>query len=648
MANECSTASERLQNLSLTLSGVSIPIRKSHIDVYIPQFRSYPNKLNGEAAWDIVGISTVWKGLKAAQAEEILFWEETFKKTVENCVLECLLEKWRDDEERKGNCGVSNPYIKFHEFLNSVAILSFAIDTNTIISRMVEHWDQNGRQHIFFSTTEDFHRTLVSFLNTRECFIPFQEGNPRVSVRVSTECVNGTKLKIHGQLLWVPPSIQYDNPVHSVSREQKYYLAPRLAETPIDSSCAKLPTRVEHVLQCGIMTFVWDAEKQAFRGTLSPDAETSSYVNVRSTMTTFFSQEVHYEREIRSKVALLLAARSAPCQIQTHHRPQTWESWQKWMVAHSHSQSPGPQAQSLQPDTKPIILTKSGQLLSNLTYSQALSPCFDGKPLRKQAYSQCPEIPYSEVLCKEISLPEIQSPILQFHVLLEDAPATSKSVHISESNSSKSAGKRPVSSFSNPHRDATPDYPADDEGSSASSSSVLHEPRCSRSISNQSAASCLKRVDSCHNEVSDAEWEECMDNFISTLDFSNETSTSVSVELVKSFISAFAEDHAKKDMVRQMENFSTIAKRRLSSMDGLCLYLSAGSDTGLDEVQRQMQAYYENLPSRPSAHRFDSSEVHAFERIFLEAPDSDDESSDWDVSWAEYGLEHIEDIALWQ
>ncbi|KAK2814139.1 hypothetical protein FQN50_000543 [Emmonsiellopsis sp. PD_5] len=388
-------------SLVFSIFGNSFPECKSMTDMYRPSYQPYPEASGKEAPqFDLealresrtvarVNVTKVWKGLSSDKAEELLFWERTFKKVLEH-LLHDQLELLKQQREiaayvyPKGDIRAGN-------FSDGVHYLP--VSMVDIVTAMVQCFKEHHRTFYWLASKGNMYTTVAQFVRTHDCFVyargavggPWHgTGGFSVGVKIldpieHSHVIPPGLVGVPVEVNWAPDWLSFDEFELVTVEGNQFYLTPRYNSTFTSGipACVTEERQIRYTTDAPWLR--WDKEEQWFTGnvpfyseneglTLYPGAsiirgasrdQSKLYtlrILVKATIKEEFGGDGIFERSVRSRVTVNVRQREYPevaeVESESLDLAQLFESSSQEDSRGEPSPEPGP-SNSPFPDIKP-------------------------------------------------------------------------------------------------------------------------------------------------------------------------------------------------------------------------------------------------------------------------------------------------------
>lgn len=332
-----------------TLVGESFLARDTIEDMFCPRFLLYPYPMrsipgNQDGLDSSYGspvnhldITKTWKGLSSGQAEELIFWENLFRK-----VLSDLLHNQLDflcQEIVSFACEGRSPLCnRGDDEIHYVPIR--IID---IVLAMVERFKNTNRRYRWFFSTGNLYIAVAQFVRTHDCFtggyqdylLPDRADNLRIGVKLGEpDLTLSTTLSqptdIVAQVVWNPGYLCFEEFDLTPKEGGEFCLTPTYNPPFITpSTMYKASVRENITYSTSACWLRWDSQTQCFCGTVpylsevqqqldqgqDPSIVRSRYqriaytllITVRAIVTEHLDEKVRFEQSIRARITINVA-----------------------------------------------------------------------------------------------------------------------------------------------------------------------------------------------------------------------------------------------------------------------------------------------------------------------------------------------------
>ncbi|KAK2779524.1 hypothetical protein FQN53_001347 [Emmonsiellopsis sp. PD_33] len=385
-------------NLVFSIFGNSFPECGSMTDMYRPSYKPYPEASGNEAPqFDLealresrtvarLNITKVWKGLSSDKAEELLFWERTFKKVLERLLhdqLELLKQQreiaahvYPKDDTRGGNI--------------SDGVHHLSVSMIDIVTAMVQCFKEHHRPFYWLASKGNMYTTVAQFVRTHDCFVyahgavggPWHgTGGFSVGVKIlnpieHSHAIPPGLVGVPVEVNWAPDCLSFDEFEPVTVEGNQFYLIPRYNSTFTSGipACVTEERRIRYTTD--VPWLRWDKVEEWFTGnvpfyseneglTLYPGAsiirgasrdQSQMYalrILVKATIKEEFGRDVIFERSVRSRVTINVRRREYPeVESESLGLAQLFESDSEEGSCREPSPEPGPSNGPVL-DTKP-------------------------------------------------------------------------------------------------------------------------------------------------------------------------------------------------------------------------------------------------------------------------------------------------------
>ncbi|OJD22657.1 hypothetical protein ACJ73_05996 [Blastomyces percursus] len=338
-----------LPNITFSLLGNSFPKCNNMSDMYRPRFQAYQG-----AAQDITpeleigfhyesptivhfDITKSWKGLSSDKAEELLFWETTFKQ-----VLEYLLHDQLELLQQQ--CEAANRIHRNreqHRRSQSDRIHYLPISMIDIATAMVYTYKEHRRTYHWLASMGNIYKTVAQFVRTHDCFVaPAMgygsfptTGDLRIGIKLLDvndylQTTATLQLSVYPvEVNWAPDMLSFDQFDPITTEGHEFRLVPRY-NPPFNFTGADSYSKLSHIIYKTSATWLrWDPSISGFNGTVptcsdsenqmlhsqaslvkDPLGERSKIYTLRIMITAtaleYFGTSVRFEKTVRSRVMI--------------------------------------------------------------------------------------------------------------------------------------------------------------------------------------------------------------------------------------------------------------------------------------------------------------------------------------------------------
>ncbi|PGH04259.1 hypothetical protein GX51_03604 [Blastomyces parvus] len=346
-----------LPNITFSLFGNPFPKCNSMIDMYLPRFQAYPGATQDRTPELEVGfhhesprvvhidITKSWKGLSSDKAEELLFWETTFKKALEYLLHDQL-------EVLQQQCEATNRIRRHreqHHRNRSDGVHYLPISMIDIATAMVSTYREHRRIYHWLASMGNIYKTVAQFVRTHDCFVTpamgygtfFTTGDLRIGVKplVANDYLQTTataQLSVYPvEVNWAPDMLSFDHFDPITAEGNEFRLVPRYNHsfTITGAESYSEPSQIIYITSAAWLR--WDPSISGFSGTVptSSDAEdhmlrsqpilvedapgerSTTYtlqIMITATVLEYFDTAVRFEKTVRSRVTINVKKRKYP------------------------------------------------------------------------------------------------------------------------------------------------------------------------------------------------------------------------------------------------------------------------------------------------------------------------------------------------
>jgi hypothetical protein len=330
-----------------SLYGPSFPGCDTMADMFRPRFLLYRNHLglrNVEDGphftcqvprVDHLDIVKIWRGLSSDKAEELLFWEITFKKSLED-LLRHQLEFLQQDAGISGNTypdpGFDAENTPMRDRFHYVPISLF-----DIVNAMVVYYKQHHHPYRWLVSTGNIYKVVAQLVRTHDCFVqtpvgsyyPNRVEDLKIGVRLwqpQTHIENSPDQSSESgvETSWNPGYLSFEKFDTSAHEGQEFSLTPRY-QPPSNigaiNSEASGQFRIAYTTSAPWLR--WNPQLAAFTGIIPffSDMQNSreSIINnpkrpqfrlftlpitVKVSVTEYFDSSVRFEQTVRARVTI--------------------------------------------------------------------------------------------------------------------------------------------------------------------------------------------------------------------------------------------------------------------------------------------------------------------------------------------------------
>ncbi|PGH11897.1 hypothetical protein AJ79_04589 [Helicocarpus griseus UAMH5409] len=337
-----------LSDIAFNLFGKSFPECNNMTDMYRPRNHTYsgnPEQANSGAEIGCskkspgvlhVDISKTWKGLSSDKAEELLFWEKTFKEVIGRLLHEQLelLEHDRELTHRSFR-NREQRQRKFSDGVHYLPISMIDIAT-TMISCSKEH----RRVYHWLASMGNIYKTVAQFVRTHDCFVyhPIDRagfdvtGGLRIGVKLrdpdnyfqrTVARLSGTPVEVN----WVPDMLSFEEYDPITTEGHEFRLIPQYHSTFASDGTEGALEPPHMAYESSAPWLRWDPSIPGFCGTVpffscseeralfadeyltigsSPDEheEYTLRIIITAKSEEFFGGNVKFEKTVRAKVTI--------------------------------------------------------------------------------------------------------------------------------------------------------------------------------------------------------------------------------------------------------------------------------------------------------------------------------------------------------
>ncbi|OJD17356.1 hypothetical protein AJ78_02541 [Emergomyces pasteurianus Ep9510] len=344
-----------LSNTVFHLFGNSFPECNSMADMYCPRFQVYPGTaVDASPEFDLgfqhdslrvvhVDITKSWKGLSSDKAEELLFWEATFRRALEY-LLRDKLDVLRQQHEIKTQILDD---LEQQQLRKSDRIHYLPISMIDIATAMVSSYREHRRMYRWLVSMGNIYRTIAQFVRTHDCFISptmgmssLQPGDLKIGVKLLhvNDYLQGKPNHLSGypvEVNWAPDMLSFEQFDPITAEGQKLCLVPRY-NSSIKFMQADGILEPHHIIYKTSSPWLrWDASLSGFSGTVpfySDSEEQMMYpevplvgdasgeqskiytlrIMIIATAQEYFDSGVRFEKTVRARVTINVKRRKFP------------------------------------------------------------------------------------------------------------------------------------------------------------------------------------------------------------------------------------------------------------------------------------------------------------------------------------------------
>ncbi|KAK2763051.1 hypothetical protein FQN54_009684 [Arachnomyces sp. PD_36] len=270
------------------LVGESFLARDTIEDIFCPRFFSYPYPMRSiprsqdsmGAGYchpvDHLGITKTWKGLSTGQAEELIFWENLFRKVLTDLVRNQLdfLRQETATFAHDGFGGLSGPRDDDARYI--------PISIFDIVLAMVDRFRAAPRCYRWFASTGNIYNVVAQFVRTHDCFSgDYQDSiiwdradNLRIGVKFGEADLKlSTTLSQPGdvvaQVVWNPGYLCFEEFDLTPKEGGDFSLTPTYNPPFITpNTLSQLSHRESILFTTSERWLHWDPQTQSFSGTV--------------------------------------------------------------------------------------------------------------------------------------------------------------------------------------------------------------------------------------------------------------------------------------------------------------------------------------------------------------------------------------------
>ncbi|ODH37029.1 hypothetical protein ACO22_02671 [Paracoccidioides brasiliensis] len=346
-------------NTIFTFFGNSFPDCRSMIDMFRPRLQVYPGVAENPTPDSVVGshhegprvvnvdITKTWKGLSSDKAQELLFWETTFKRAL-GYLLHDQFELLEQQHEIKNQAFLEIQ--REHEQQDKILDGTHYLPVNIIdiATAMVNCWKEHRRMYHWLASMGNIYKTIAQFIRCHDCFVYPPVGNNsclatgglRIGVKlldlgkhskntITHTHISGTPVEVN----WAPDVLSFEQFDPITTEGHEFRLMPRYNSTLI-SSGAESDLEPPHIVYKSSASWLrWDASVSSFSGTVPfcsdskecvvyPDAhlaygisrdQSETYtlrIMITATALQYFDTNVRFEKTVRARVTINIKSRN--------------------------------------------------------------------------------------------------------------------------------------------------------------------------------------------------------------------------------------------------------------------------------------------------------------------------------------------------
>ncbi|OAX82757.1 hypothetical protein ACJ72_02894 [Emergomyces africanus] len=345
-----------LSNTVFYLFGHPFPECNSMVDIYCPRFQVYPGAADDtKPEFDLgfhnesptvvhVDIAKSWKGLSSDKAEELLFWETSFRRVLE-FLLRDQLELLKQQHDNKIQTLSTREQQKSGHWDR---IHYLPISMLDIATAMVNTYREHRRMYHWLASKGNLYKAIAQFVRTHDCFVSpattmssfHTPGGLRIGVRLwdVKNYLQGKPIDLSGypvEVNWASDTLSFVQFDPITAEGHKLCLVPRY-NSPLKFSEADGISEPDHIIYKTATPWLrWDASISGFSGTVPfyssseehmmyPEApliggasgEQSKIYTLRIMITAtameYFDTAVRFERTLRARVTINIKKRKCP------------------------------------------------------------------------------------------------------------------------------------------------------------------------------------------------------------------------------------------------------------------------------------------------------------------------------------------------
>ncbi|KAF4313605.1 hypothetical protein GTA08_BOTSDO01424 [Botryosphaeria dothidea] len=277
-----STSPQPPRKIHFRLESDTLPVRDSYLDLYIPEFHQYRSH-NGRQVRHL-DITSTWRSLSIAHAEELKFWEEmaaaVLEYTISNhlidlidCMDDCNIDRYPGDLDGR-----------ICSFTNNLGSKTFPVSVREIVACILELYKRHGSQHQWLASGGNFHNALCEFLRTRDCFLDTPP-HPVVKVSFSASLSSQGEPNVVGILARFGPLVGFNRLDTYTTEDAWCHIHPKHMEPVLDPAYPSLLGRPEYRLASDWIKFTWENDDEGFHDTHSKTS-VDEYVVIQPPHTT--------------------------------------------------------------------------------------------------------------------------------------------------------------------------------------------------------------------------------------------------------------------------------------------------------------------------------------------------------------------------
>lgn len=245
---------------------------RNYSDIFRPQFRPYDTQPFVQVAGRLPqvehdDISKTWLGASPAMAEELMFWEEVFRKHFEDHFQKQFYQHYTTiSGAASGSQYATNRTVDIHCPVNLMEIAAAMIHRATL----------QGYKSSWFASHNNMSDMVIKFILTHDCF---SSTTPTSSLRVgATVTLPDTRLETNDdsasqpkvEITSNPDYIRFDKPTDPVEEGKMVQLHPRYqSPSRAAAGCTQhVPERL--TFQASVGWLHWDSQTSAFTGVVPP------------------------------------------------------------------------------------------------------------------------------------------------------------------------------------------------------------------------------------------------------------------------------------------------------------------------------------------------------------------------------------------
>lgn len=321
--------------------------------MYRPYFQVYP-RAAGETTPDLdigfhhesprvvqVDITKSWKGLSSDKAEELLFWETTFRR-----ILECLLHDQLELLQQQ--CEITAQTPRGRERSHSDRIHYLPICIIDIATAMVYSYREHRRMYRWLASMGNIYKTVAQFVRTHDCFVSpavgknsfHTTGDLRIGVKLlgANNYLQSTAIHPSGspvEVNWAPDMLSFEQFDPITTEGHEFRLVPRY-NSSLTFTGADNVLDPRHIVYKTSATWLrWDSSISGFHGTVPfysdsvgempyPEAHLiggasreqpricTLRIMITATALEYFDPAVRFEKTVRARVTINVMKRQCP------------------------------------------------------------------------------------------------------------------------------------------------------------------------------------------------------------------------------------------------------------------------------------------------------------------------------------------------